>query len=155
MAEQQEINFGVGGSIVSQTGNLITEFKLKEVSVVFSIESIAGNLITGLKFEDSYPAPSTEEREEESEKWQRDVIEPTYEEVRLFGIHKKYGINPVKQKYIKQKVEGWRLVLIEGKNETTLPNMNDKPYAFLQSEKNKLIRSQTYPNGKLIIKPKI
>jgi len=104
---------------------------------------------------DLMPKEFFEKNEEALENWQREVIEPTYEEKRAFGLHMKYGITESKTKYIKPKVEGWRLVLKEGNIETTLPNMNDKPYAYLQSEKNKLERDKSYPKGKLIIKPKI
>jgi len=104
---------------------------------------------------DLMPKGFFEKNEEALEEWQRTVIEPTYEEKRAFGLHMKYGITESKTKYVKPKVEGWRLVLKEGNIETTLPNMNDKPYAFLVSEKNRLERTTAYPKGKLIIKPKI
>ena len=120
------VKYEIGGNIISRDENLIKEFELKEVSIVPSRPSGVLNA---------------------------NFI--TDEEKRAFGLHMKYGIMENKTKYIKPKVEGWRLVLLEGRIETTLPNMNDKPYALLQSEKNKLEREKTYPKGKLIIKPKI
>lgn len=80
--------------------------------------------------------------------------QPTEKEKRDFGIHKRYAVSPFITPE-KKKVEGWRLVLKEGKVETTLPNMNDKPYALLVSFKNKMILERPDLKNKLLIKPKI